>query len=309
MPETPNHGYNVPEQGQDDWAIPLNENFRQYDTDIEIRDVDANKSDYDPKDGAKFFATNTGRMYTGDGTDWNELAATGDEPTVNGAVYAQRARPNASQLADGEGMIYNADGSGAHASGDLIYALNDGGTIRTEPIVSFSGASGRRFSFEEATPGSGQLPSPWSVIRDDTPDGFDPVEISTEHATHGTQTLHMSGNGELDRILVGFVADLSDVEMVRCDVYIERANVSFGEVRFGHWNEGDYTRFIGFLGQTGGDGTSRFDTTGEFTDLEVDFPELSGEHKMVFNVRGDNEAYFDNLRFLDGSGNLVSPLE
>lgn len=45
MPQTPNHGYNVPNECATDWHIPLNENFESYDTDIEIRDGDANKDD------------------------------------------------------------------------------------------------------------------------------------------------------------------------------------------------------------------------------------------------------------------------
>ena len=70
MSETPNHGYNVPEEGAADWHRPLNENFEQYDTDIEIRDQEADRDDYEPKAGAKFVATDTGVVYLGDGTDW-----------------------------------------------------------------------------------------------------------------------------------------------------------------------------------------------------------------------------------------------
>jgi hypothetical protein len=70
MPETPNHGYNVPNAGAEDWHIPLNENFEQYDTDIEIRDEAANRSNYDPNQGAKFLETDTGLVYRGDGSAW-----------------------------------------------------------------------------------------------------------------------------------------------------------------------------------------------------------------------------------------------
>lgn len=166
-----------------------------------------------------------------------------------------------------------------------------------------------RFSFEQTEPGDDGLPEPWSVVQDPTSAGFNPIEISAQHATHETQTLHMSGNGELDRILVGFVGDLTDVQTVQCDVYIERANVSVGEIFFGKWVDGESTKTIGFLGQTGGEGQDRFDATGEFLNLEGDLADFTGEHELVFNVRGDNEAYFDNLRFFDREGNLVSPLE
>lgn len=73
MPETPNHNYNLPNPGDQNWHQPLNENFRQYDTDIEIRDQTRNMSDYEPKDGAKFLATDTGNVFVGDGDQWNLL--------------------------------------------------------------------------------------------------------------------------------------------------------------------------------------------------------------------------------------------
>jgi hypothetical protein len=80
MPETPNHGYNVPDEGEEDWHEPLNENFEQYDTDIEIRDELANRSDYEPKAGAKFLATDTGDVALGDGSAWRFLDSTGTLP-------------------------------------------------------------------------------------------------------------------------------------------------------------------------------------------------------------------------------------
>jgi hypothetical protein len=70
MSRTPNHGYNVPEEGEQDWHRPLNENFEAYDTDIEVRDETANLDSYEPAAGAKFLATDTGVVYVGDGSDW-----------------------------------------------------------------------------------------------------------------------------------------------------------------------------------------------------------------------------------------------
>lgn len=75
MTETPNHNYNLPNPGDQNWHQPLNENFRQYDTDIEIRDYARNMSDYEPKDGAKFLATDSGNVFVGDGDQWNLLNA------------------------------------------------------------------------------------------------------------------------------------------------------------------------------------------------------------------------------------------
>jgi type VI secretion system Hcp family effector len=73
MTETPNHGYNTPEKGTQNWHEPLNENFEQHDTDIEIRDQVGALNEYDPKDNAKFLATDTGNVFIGDGEQWNLL--------------------------------------------------------------------------------------------------------------------------------------------------------------------------------------------------------------------------------------------
>jgi hypothetical protein len=70
MADTPNHDYNVPQQGTQDWHNPLNENFEAFEVDIELRDSEANLGDYTPTDGAKFLATDTGVVYTGNGTTW-----------------------------------------------------------------------------------------------------------------------------------------------------------------------------------------------------------------------------------------------
>jgi len=71
MADTPNHEYNVPDQGDENWHEPLNENFAAFEVDIELRDDEANLGDYDPTEGAKFLATDTGVVYLGDGSSWN----------------------------------------------------------------------------------------------------------------------------------------------------------------------------------------------------------------------------------------------
>jgi type VI secretion system secreted protein Hcp len=73
MTKTPNHGYNTPEKGTENWHKSLNENFKQHDKDIEIRDQVGALSEYNPKDNAKFLATDTGDVFIGDGNQWNLL--------------------------------------------------------------------------------------------------------------------------------------------------------------------------------------------------------------------------------------------
>ncbi|PSP58030.1 hypothetical protein BRC73_07895 [Halobacteriales archaeon QH_7_66_37] len=88
MADTPNHEYNVPAQGDQDWHQPLNENFEEFEVDIELRDQESNLGDYDPSDGAKFLATDTGVVYLGDGTDWNAtfLVAEYDDSTGEATI-------------------------------------------------------------------------------------------------------------------------------------------------------------------------------------------------------------------------------
>jgi hypothetical protein len=69
---TENHKLNIPLQGTLDWDEPLNENFRSIDATAEIRDLESNIDQYVPKDGSKFFATDTGIRYLGDGQEWKE---------------------------------------------------------------------------------------------------------------------------------------------------------------------------------------------------------------------------------------------
>lgn len=90
---TENHNYETPSKGSTDWHIPLNDNFRAIDADVEIRDVDANRGGYTPLAGAKFLATDTGDVYLGDGSGWNAIG-TIQPPTASGGdatdVHASR---------------------------------------------------------------------------------------------------------------------------------------------------------------------------------------------------------------------------
>jgi hypothetical protein len=88
MPQSDNHNYNVPNKGEANWHQPLNQNFRAFDIDIELRDTDGNKSNYTPKSDAKLLATDTGLVYEGDGSNWNPKLAQYRyaEPASSGAA-------------------------------------------------------------------------------------------------------------------------------------------------------------------------------------------------------------------------------
>lgn len=97
-----NHRYTTPTEGTLDWHIPLNENFSKLDRDVEIRDTEANRTNYTPEMGAKFLATDSGATYTGDGSNWNLVG------------YVTRA-----------------------GGGDLGHYVNYGDSLTDEPINSF----------------------------------------------------------------------------------------------------------------------------------------------------------------------------
>lgn len=51
MGDTPNHGYKTPSDGTPNWHLSLNDNFERIDSDVAIRDTEANKVGYEPRMG------------------------------------------------------------------------------------------------------------------------------------------------------------------------------------------------------------------------------------------------------------------
>ena len=70
MTNTPNHNYSTPSEGTTNWHIPLNENFEQLDIDVEIRGLEEQMGEYEPKAGTKYEATDSGAVYYGNGDTW-----------------------------------------------------------------------------------------------------------------------------------------------------------------------------------------------------------------------------------------------
>lgn len=105
MPETPNHKYNIPELGAENWDQLLNENFEQIDSEVEIRDTEANKGDYTPKAGAKYEATDSGAVYLGNGETWvliNRRVKTleADQNKIEEAVFSNSDERTGALLVD-----------------------------------------------------------------------------------------------------------------------------------------------------------------------------------------------------------------
>jgi hypothetical protein len=100
-----NHSYETPQEGTLDWHVPLNDNFRQLDRDVEIRDADSNRGSYDPVDGGKYLATDTGRVYIGDGSTWNYLGDVVPERTgssdASGGIHSARTEGDIAVVYEG----------------------------------------------------------------------------------------------------------------------------------------------------------------------------------------------------------------
>jgi len=73
MGRTNQHNWPTPDEGDTDYETTFQNFFSQVDSDVEIRDTDANKGNYTPEDSALFRATDTGTVYQGDGSSWNKI--------------------------------------------------------------------------------------------------------------------------------------------------------------------------------------------------------------------------------------------
>lgn len=90
---TENNNFRRPVSGDKDYDYSFDTFFGQIDRAVEIRDIDANRSGYTPKDGAKFFATDTEDVYLGNGSNWVHVSGSGETPSfekvsISGAVNA-----------------------------------------------------------------------------------------------------------------------------------------------------------------------------------------------------------------------------
>lgn len=73
MTETPNHGFNIPDEGDENWHKPLNENFEAIDIGVPIRDEGSPMGDYEPLEGARYVDEELGVVWEADGTDWDPV--------------------------------------------------------------------------------------------------------------------------------------------------------------------------------------------------------------------------------------------
>ena len=83
MPTTEYHEFNVPEKGTTDWHKPLNENFKKLESRLERREYSTSYGNFEPVDGAKYFNTQDGRVFIGNGSEWYHVPSTGENPHLD----------------------------------------------------------------------------------------------------------------------------------------------------------------------------------------------------------------------------------
>lgn len=204
--KTPNHEYNVPEPGAKRWHEPLNDNFRSLDRDVELRGPAAERESYQPKQGAKYLATDTGAVYIGDGSSWSEIGnldgpvyRTGTEFDGSTTVHAHVAetaddiQPIVDEL-DGVSTGYDDDDTSAGGPAGGVVKLRRGVYRISEPIllkrgvhlegiqrptIGASGATAPDFSVIEP---ADDFPDGESMIRthEEFPDGEPPIDDNPE---------------------------------------------------------------------------------------------------------------------------------
>jgi len=144
MADTPNHEYNVPDQGDQDWHNPLNENFEAFDSDIELRDEESELSTYTPAAGAKFLSTDTGVVYVGDGSDWTAaFVHPAYDPSTGEAQFDQTvSTPGLTGALTGGDELTDIAGNNLTISNGQLDASTGGGGGGGGGISSLSGGDG-----------------------------------------------------------------------------------------------------------------------------------------------------------------------
>ncbi|MDT3435765.1 hypothetical protein [Haloarcula sp. 1CSR25-25] len=138
--DTANHKYQRPDRGTQDWHVPLNENFARIDTDVEIKDTAENLDDYEPKAGARFLATDSRRIFMGDGEQWQAFGSVAGSAS---AVALDETEDTATRMSDG---TYVAEPGQLQS---VIDAASSGSEFGQNPARTVTMVSGTRYEISE----------------------------------------------------------------------------------------------------------------------------------------------------------------
>ncbi len=136
---TDNHGYATPPAGTENWHEPLNANFEALDIDVELRDVAANRDDYDPKDGSTFLELDTGIIYVGDGGSWTPalaMAFFNEDGEIEAGELSELFDTDPDNRDNGDSDAPNTFGVNAHAvhQGAIVFGDSTTREIWSEQI-------------------------------------------------------------------------------------------------------------------------------------------------------------------------------
>jgi hypothetical protein len=195
------HNYHIPKEGEKNWHRLLNDNFKQIDNDIEIRDIDSNLANYQPIDGSKFLATDTGNIYFGDGQDWKALKQTqlhhSTEQGVPQSLFASLCKGKAVAVSSANG-VRSVDPTSFETDDDALQALVDWAETSTNGVKIFSPhlrPDGRPYTITStvSTSDDSDVSVSWQFFKLGNPQPETNVRMETT-ITDGSPMFRISGN-------------------------------------------------------------------------------------------------------------------
>lgn len=216
---TPNHGLSKWAAGELDWQH--NDDMDILDTAVEIKDVEANLGNYEPKADATFLATDTHAVYLGDGTNWNAITFKPTQDHINDTTNPHSVTPS---------QISALPTSGGTLSGDLTLdsaaglTLNLGSDIH--PTVDSSQSTGDDPEFDiVVTDSAGTRPEIHWRRRVTASDATDEA-LSVYDATNTTDLFAVHESGAVD---VSGALNVTGQTTASSDVVLDSgAEIEFG---------------------------------------------------------------------------------
>lgn len=169
---TENHDLNTPAKGATDWHVPLNDNFERLDTDVEVRDRESNRGSYTPKAGAKFFATDTGAAFIGDGSNWNRLATTGADPSFDAVQVAKTPSLNTDVVRKTD-LDAKADDSHDHNGDTLRPDTVEASRIEADTVVTNDAGTIVWDAYGQSIPSGSRTTIEFENVETDQRNGWD----------------------------------------------------------------------------------------------------------------------------------------
>jgi PKD repeat protein len=215
------------------------------------------------------------------------------DPDGNSLSYTIVSAPSHGNVSlSGEQFTYTPDGEYAGDDAFTYRVQNGNGGSDTATVsISISATetpdSDQRLSFENGDAGETQPPNPWYIL--DNP-GI--TTVSTQKASKGSTSMRVgSYRNDLAATLVGIDVKLDEVHTIVVDAYVEASNLYWGYLTV---DVGEQSALIRLDNKEAGTW---------YRDLEADVADVSGEHTLILRAVGDgNDAYFDNIRFLNAGG-------